>query len=170
MHRAALHTSLATAVMLFATFAGAQERRRAPGPGEMPTPQPGDDAGSRARYPFSGVWRGSLTMTGDVPDAGKPTEIGMMFQITDTVARVYSGATLFPGNATSKHLKSTSTASGLQWEEKNSGPGFFVYTARLASPDSIVGTVTLRDGNMPGAPKGTFVLVRRKPGVRPAGG
>ena len=57
----------------------------------------------------------------------------------------------------------------MQWKQQNSGGGFWVYTGRLVTPDSVAGTVVLTDwpqlpaGQKP--PAGTFALARRAPGL-----
>ncbi|MEP7347406.1 MAG: hypothetical protein ABI877_19195 [Gemmatimonadaceae bacterium] len=157
---------VATLITITPDIARAQVRRRAPAPGDGNRIS---NAGGPAtpRFPYAGSWQGLLTMQGVAPGAGRPEPIAMTFDIADSSKHVYSGATVFIAGASdagrSPHLKSVTTAHALRWEEKNSGPGFFVYTAQLVTQDSIVGTVKLRDGVLPGPPTGTFVLVRRSP-------
>ena len=57
----------------------------------------------------------------------------------------------------------------MHWKQQNSGGGFWVYTGRFVTKDSIEGTAVLRDwpqlpaGQKP--PAGTFALARRAPGA-----
>ena len=57
----------------------------------------------------------------------------------------------------------------MQWKQSNSGGGFWHYTGRFVTQDSVVGTAELRDWpQLPAgekAPKGTFSIVRRAPGA-----
>jgi hypothetical protein len=64
----------------------------------------------------------------------------------------------------SQHVNSKLAGKMLRWEEQG-GAGMLVYSAQLVTPDSISGTVTLRDAkpNDPNAAQGTFTLVRLKP-------
>ncbi len=92
------------------------------------------------------------------------------FDVADSARNAYAGATLLPDGGRARHLSDVVTDGGLQWRQRNSGGGDWVYSARLVSRDSIEGTVVLRDwpqlpaGERP--PSGTFVLVRRHAGSR----
>ena len=141
-------------LLVSVNVAGAQGMRRQ-GPdgqsGPPPTGIPRD-----ARFPYAGVWTGTRTMpvgTG---------EIGFRFTVSDGK---YSGQTLHPDGSTAPQEKLTLTAAGLTWESPNSGGGTWVYNVRLASPDSMVGTLVLRDApaNFTTVPKGTMVMTRQAP-------
>jgi hypothetical protein len=145
---------MAIALVLVASSLGAQGMRRQ-GPegqgGAAPVGIPRD-----ARFPYAGVWTGSRTMpvgTG---------EIGFRFTVSDGK---YSGTTLHPDGSTAPQDKLALTAAGLTWESPNSGGGTWVYNVRLAGPDSMVGTLVLRDApaNFTTVPKGTMVLTRQAP-------
>jgi len=90
-------------------------------------------------------------------------DIGLRFTVAD---EKYSGLTLHPGGGTAPQNKLTLTAAGLTWEQPNSGGGTWVFNVRLAGPDSMVGTLMLRDApaNFERAPKGTMVLTRQPVG------
>ena len=109
-----------------------------------------------AHHPYAGMWTGVRTMP-----VG-PGEIRLQFNVTDGT---YSGALLFPNGGRAPHKNLTQTADGLTWESPNSGGGTWVYRVRLAAPDSMVGTLVLRDPppNLQPAPKGTLVLRRVAP-------
>ena len=87
-------------------------------------------------------------------------DISFRFTVTDGA---YSGLTLHPGGAASPQNKLAMTAAGLTWEQPNSGGGTWVFNVRLAGPDSMVGTLVLRDApaNFNSAPKGRMVLTRQ---------
>ena len=137
-----------------ATSAGAQiARTRSPEGGVTP----GANGVPRdPRFPYVGDWRGTRTMpqhTGAV---------GFRFAITDGK---YSGASIYPDGGTVPHRNLVATAAGLSWEQPNSGGGTWVYTVRLAGPDSMVGGMVLRDppANLMPAPTATMVLTRQLP-------
>jgi hypothetical protein len=143
-----------TAALLFvtATTAGAQEmRRRSPDGKGAPAAAgvPRD-----ARFPYAGVWAGTRTMPIGSDDIG--------FRFT-AANGAYSGLTLHPDGGTSPQNKLTLTAAGLTWEQPNNGGGTWVFNVRLAGPDSMVGTLMLRDApsNFKTLPKGTMVLTRQ---------
>ena len=77
----------------------------------------------------------------------------------------YSGVMLHPGGGRAPDKNLAQTADGLTWESPNSGGGMWVYHVRLAAPDSLVGTIVLRDPppTLQPAPKGTLVLTRAAP-------
>jgi len=138
-------------VVAATTTAGAQEmRRRSADPAGAPTSGVPRDA----RFPYAGVWAGVRTMPMGSDD------ISFRFTVTDGA---YSGLTLHPGGAASPQDKLTMTAAGLTWEQPNSGGGTWVFNVRLAGPDSMVGTLVLRDApaNFNSAPKGRMVLTRQ---------
>jgi hypothetical protein len=107
-----------------------------------------------AQLPYAGLWAGVRTM-----------EIGsddIRFQYTVTDGK-YSGVMLHPGGGRAVQKNLTQTADGLTWESPNNGGGTWVYRVRLAGPDSMVGTLVLRDApaNLRPAPQGTLVLQRQ---------
>jgi hypothetical protein len=77
----------------------------------------------------------------------------------------YFGVTLNPCGGRSPQNNLAQTADGLTWESPNSGGGTWVFNVHLASPDSMVGTLVLRDAppNLQPAPSGTMVLTRQAP-------
>jgi hypothetical protein len=153
---------LLVAVLLLAASqtASAQERRRSPG-GEGGAGLPYIEG--IATFPLSGSWAGTMERTGvgSFPIRWNlEAEDGMYKRL----ARLNAGQP-----APQVFWKATSKT--IRWEEE-SGAGVLVYSAQLAGPDSIAGTVTLRDGK-PSDPKtaqGTFALTRIKsPARRPNG-
>ena len=111
------------------------------------------------QFPYAGLWRGIRTMplgTG---------EIAFRFSVTDGA---YTGATIHSDGGMVPHHELTATAAGLTWDQPNSGGGIWVYRVRLVAPDSMVGTLVLRDPppNLTPAPSGMLVLVRQPVGRR----
>jgi hypothetical protein len=152
------------AVIAFAPGVAGAQLRRVPGPppGDAPgTPPPA----SLPRFPFVGSWAGSMTLT-EGPRADHPVPLTIAWNVADTATRAYSGATIHPDDARVSHLETVVRGGEMRWKQPNSGGGFWVYSARLVSPDSIAGTVILRDWPQlsPGAPapRGTFALARRR--------
>ena len=146
--------TLATLFTLFASStSAAQIARRSrgndAGPASTNNGTPRDP-----RFPYAGVWRGTRTMP-----LGSD-QIGFRFTVTDDK---YVGATLHPGGGTAPQNALTATAGGLTWEQPNSGGGTWVFRVRLAGPDSMVGTLVLREPppNLTPAPAGTMVLLRQ---------
>jgi len=88
-------------------------------------------------------------------------EIAFRFSVVDGA---YRGATVHTDGGSVPHRQLTATAGGLLWEQPNSGGGTWVYTVRLVGPDSMIGTLVLRDPppNLTPAPTGTLVLVRQQ--------
>ena len=107
-------------------------------------------------HPYAGMWAGAETMP-----VGRD-EVRLQFTVADGR---YSGAMLFPGGGRAPDRNLAQTADGLTWESPNSGGGTWVYHVRLAAPDSMVGTLVLRDAppNLQPAPQGTLVLTRVAP-------
>ena len=89
---------------------------------------------------------------------------GIRFDFT-VVNDEYAGATIHPGGGRAPHQKLVASATGLTWEQPNSGGGTWVFKMRLAGPDSLVGTIVLRDPppNLTPAPEGTIALTRDMP-------
>lgn len=69
-------------------------------------------------------------------------EIAFRFSVVDGE---YSGATVHADGGSVPHSHLTATAAGLVWEQPNSGGGTWVYTVRLVSADSMIGSLVLRD-------------------------
>jgi hypothetical protein len=119
-------------------------------------------AGAIARdpqFPYAGLWQGTRTMPLGSGD------IAFRFSVTDGA---YTGVTVHADGGTVPHRQLTATAAGLVWEQPNSGGGTWVYHVRLAGPDSMIGTLVLRDPppNLTPAPAGTMVLVRQSASTR----
>ena len=153
---------LLVVVLLLATAqaVSAQERRRSGGAEGGPA-LPFIEG--TARFPLSGSWAGIMARTGvgSFPIRWNlEAEDGMYKRL----ARLNAGQP-------APEVFWKATAKTIRWEEE-SGLGVLVYSAQLVSPDSIAGTVTLRDGK-PGDPataQGTFALARIKsPARRPNG-
>jgi hypothetical protein len=87
-------------------------------------------------------------------------EIRFRFTVADGK---YSGLTLHPGGNASPQNNLAATPGGLTWEQANSGGGTWVFRVRLAGPDSMVGTLVLRDApaNFNPVPQGTMVFTRQ---------
>jgi hypothetical protein len=147
-------TTLGVALLVFiAPHASAQiARTRSPAGDVQPV------AGAIPRdpqFPYAGLWRGTRTMP-----LGQG-EIAFRFSVVDGA---YTGATVHADGGSVPHRQLTATAGGLAWEQPNSGGGTWVYNVRLVGPDSIIGTLVLRDPppNLTPAPTGTMVLVRQQ--------
>jgi hypothetical protein len=93
----------------------------------------------------------------------------MVFDVTDSTKSTYSGLTVLPDGGRAPHVETTVSRGEMQWKQPNSGGGFWLYTGRFVTQDSIAGTATLRDwpqlpaGQKP--PRGTFGIGRRAPGA-----
>ena len=145
---------VATALMLTsATHAHAQQRRSSGG-GEPPPAGP--SIPRDAKFPYAGEWQGVRSMP---MGAG-----GFALRVT-VIDGKYTGAMIMPdgGAIPGRNLKAT--AAGLTWESPNSGGGTWAYAVRLVSPDSIAGTLELRDAppEFNPVPKGTLALSRKAP-------
>jgi hypothetical protein len=88
-------------------------------------------------------------------------EIQLRFSVDDGK---YAGFLILPyGRAVSgNNLVANST--GITWESPNSGGGTWVYHVRLVGPDSLAGTLVLRDAppNFNPVPQGTLTLKRQR--------
>jgi hypothetical protein len=148
-------TVLSTALVVgMAPTTSAQiARTRIPGNGE--TVPPTGAIPRDPQFPYAGLWQGTRTMPLGAGD------VVFRFSVVDGS---YNGATLHPDGGAVRHGQLAATAGGLTWEQPNSGGGTWVYRVRLVSPDSIVGTLILRDPppNLTPAPSGTLVLVRTR--------
>jgi len=80
----------------------------------------------------------------------------------------YTTFMILPSGRAVANEKSAVTKEGLSWESPNSGGGTWVYRVRLVTPDSMSGTIVLRDApaNLTPAPRGTLSLTRRDAGTR----
>jgi hypothetical protein len=105
------------------------------------------------KFPYAGLWRGVRTMPLGSDD------IALRFTVIDGK---YAGVMLHPGGHTSPENNIAVTAAGLTFDHPNSGGGTWVYHLRLVGPDSIAGSLVLRDPppNLTPAPKGTMTLTR----------
>ena len=154
MRRPPLNALMIGALVLFtALSAGAQlPRTRTPGGPDGGPPTGGTPRD--ARYPYAGQWSGTRVMP-----IGSD-QITFKFTVTDGQ---YSGLTLHPDGGSSPQNNLAAGAGGLTWEQPNSGGGTWVFNVRLAGPDSMVGTLFLRDApaNLTPAPHGTMALTRQ---------
>ena len=164
MKRASIHGQLIATLLLAAEIAGAQiasaqiARTRTP---YRDAPSPVSGVPLDTRHPYAGLWRGTRHM----PFGSD--EIALRFTVT---GRAYDGATVHPAGGFEVHRKLTASASGLSWEQPNSGGGTWVYHVRLVSPDSMEGTLVLRDApsQFTTIPRGTLALTREsRPGAAP---
>jgi hypothetical protein len=145
--------SISLLLLLAATsVAHAQERRRAPGTDGGAQTGPGIPRD--LKMPYAGLWAGTRTM----PMGEDP--ISTRITVNDGT---YAGVMILPNGATPPWQRLTATSSGLTWESPNIGGGTWVYSVHLASPDSMVGTLILRDAppRFNPVPKGTIVLKRQ---------
>jgi hypothetical protein len=147
---------VAAALLITLTAAaGAQERRRSPNPDGAP-PSAQGAIPRNPKMPYAGLWSGTRNMPMG------PGPFATRFSAADGK---YQGVMIFPDGNTAPWAKVTSSSSGLTMESPNSGGGTWVYSVRLAGPDSMVGTLILRDApavlNPP--PRGTLVLKRQRP-------
>lgn len=165
---ATLAAAAALAVAIAPERVSAQIRRSA-GPDGGPPAGPGIPRGMprSAQYPYAGVWNGTFQLTSGPID--RPIPIVLVFSVADSAKRTYTGVTIHPDGGRAPHAETSLTKGDIQWKQQNSGGGFWVYSGRFVTPDSLAGTVALRDwpqlpaGEKP--PAGTFALTRRPPGA-----
>jgi hypothetical protein len=134
---------------LCATQAEAQLRRQGSGPPAEARPViPADP-----RHPYVGTWIGTMNIV-------EPMPLMFEFQISDGK---YDGGTVWPGGGKAPHRNVRVVNDQLLWEMPNNGGGTWHYVAKRVSADSIVGTVVLKDYELPPdlPGKGSFVVVRR---------
>ena len=171
MNRRTLVTDVAIAtafaVLLFAPDTARAQMRRAAPDGALPEGVP-KGIPRIARHPYAGVWQGLFRVP--APDGSEnPMPVIMLFDIADSVKSTYSGATVLPNGQRAPHLETTVSNGEMKWKQPNNGGGFWLYTGRFVTADSVAGTAVLRDwpqlpaGEKP--PAGTFALARRVPGA-----
>jgi hypothetical protein len=151
-----VHTMLGVALLvsgLSSSDAQSQERRRSAG-GEASTGAAGIPR--NARFPYAGLWEGVFTL----PEGSD--KIGFEFTLVDST---YRGRTIHPGGGGPTHGNLSAGADGLRWEQPNSGGGTWAYHVRLVAPDSIAGTLELKNApaEFTTAPKGTIAMRRVAP-------
>ena len=157
-------------LMVHPATAHAQVRRSASADGAPPASS-GVPRGTprNARLPFAGVWDGMFRVPAPDGSESRPMPVVMVFDVADSTKSTYSGSTILPNGARAPHLETTVARDEMHWKQQNSGGGFWVYTSRFVTKDSIEGTAVLRDwpqlpaGQKP--PAGTFTLARRAPGA-----
>jgi hypothetical protein len=169
MRRTTLVTNVAIAILMLTPVAArAQIRRSASPDGAAPAGAAPKGTPRNARHPYAGVWQGLFRIP--APDGSEsPMPVVMVFDVVDSAKNTYSGATILPNGARAPHLETTVTKGEMHWKQQNSGGGFWLYTGRLVTQDSVAGSAVLRDwpqlpaGQKP--PAGTFAIVRRAPGA-----
>ena len=136
--------------------------RSAEGTAGVPPVERGDQL-RLPRRPFVGGWEGWSQLA-----SGQGAEQRMPLRILVDSAQSgsgYASSTVHPGGKRSANPQTVERDGMLYWRSPNSGGGWWEYSARLVTPDSIAGTVRLRDWPQLAAgqtaPSGTFVLVRR---------
>ena len=143
-----------------------QMRRSSDGNGGPPPEAPKGFA-RNARFPFAGVWDGTMSL---VNGAGDERDVPRTFilAIADSAKNQYGGGMLLPNGARAPYAETTLANGEIKWKMPNSGGGFWVYSAKLVGRDSLAGTVALVDWpQLPAgekAPSGTLGLVRRAVG------
>lgn len=161
MRRSQLNVLLMIAPVLLAhpTLGAQLPRTRSPGTADAAPAESGIPRDPR--FPYAGLWSGTRTMPVGSDD------IQFKFSVNDGK---YSGAIILPNGALTPDNNLVATAAGLTWEQRNSGGGTWVYNVRLVGPDSMVGSLVLRDAppQFTPIPKGTLVLTRQGPLTRRA--
>ena len=159
MNRISAKHLLAAATVIASAQTSSAQIARTRIPNGEPSPSAATAIPRDPRFPYAGLWRGTRVMPVGRDD--------LVLQFTHTDG-TYSGAMIFPngGRAPAKSL--SATGSGLTWESPNSGGGTWVYHIRLVSPDTIEGTLFLRDAppQFNPVPKGTLSLARQKPDAK----
>lgn len=171
MYRTSLVGSAVVLVVALVTpsahVSAQQLRRSAAGDGSGPPPGAVHGIPRNARLPFAGVWDGTFALS-DAERGDHQISIVLLLEVADSAKAVYDGSTILPNGARAPHLATTVRNGEMRWKQQNSGGGFWVYTAKFVSRDSIAGTVILEDwpqlpaGEKP--PAGTIALVRRPAG------
>ena len=160
--------AIAFAVLLLAPDVARAQMRRSASPDGAPPAGMSKGTPRSARHPYAGVWSGLFRIP--APDGSEnPMPVVMVFDVADSAKSTYTGSTIMPDGGRVPHTETTVSRGEMQWKQQNSGGGFWAYTGRFVTPDSIAGTGTLRDwpqlpaGQKP--PSGTFGVVRRSPGA-----
>ncbi len=155
MNRFVRHILIAAAfAATLATPGRAQLPRQSAAGGNGSSPERGRPRDSR--FPYAGVWHGMRTMP-----VGQD-EIQLHFSVDDGK---YAGFLILPDGRPVPGNNLVANSGGITWELPNSGGGTWVYHVRLAGPDSLAGTLVLRDAppNFNPAPRGTLILKRQPP-------
>lgn len=158
MKRFHIHSLVAATLFVIAAQAAAAQLSRTRSPVGLDAPPPANGVPRDPHFPYAGLWSGTRTMP-----MGSD-QIRCRFSVTDTK---YSGEMIHPGGGIAPHNHLAASAAGLTWDLPNSGGGTWMYNVRLAGPDSMVGTLVLRDpppGLTP-APTRTLVLTRQPAGA-----
>ncbi len=143
----------AALVTLGTSAVHAQLPRRSASAGDGPVAPRG--GATHPRFPYAGLWAGTRTMP-----AGSDQ---VSFRFAVSAGKHYAGVTIHPDGSQAPQSNLAASARGLTWEQPNSGGGTWVYAVRLVSPDTMEGTLVLRDvpANFPNTPRGTLVLTRQ---------
>jgi hypothetical protein len=143
------------------------QMRRSPDANGGPPPEAPKGSPRNARFPFAGVWDGTMSLANSAGDERNVPRT-FIFAIADSAKNQYGGAMLLPNGARAPYAETTLTNGEIKWKMPNSGGGFWVYTAKLVGRDSVAGTVALVDWpQLPAgekAPAGTLGLARRPVG------
>jgi hypothetical protein len=169
MRATSIAMALTLTMIVTPSRARGQVRRSAAPDGALP-PAAGAPRGipRSGRHPYAGVWQGSFLLSRPGGDKAE-IPVVMVFEIADSTKDAYAGFTVLPNGARAPHLETAVAKGEMQWKQQNSGGGFWVYTGRFVTQDSVVGTVILRDwpqlpaGEKP--PTGSFAVARRPPGA-----
>ena len=143
------------------------QMRRSPDGNGGPPPEAPKGSPRNARFPFAGVWDGTMTL---VNDAAGEREVPrtFIFAIADSAKNQYGGAMLLPDGRRAPYAETSVTNGEIKWKMPNSGGGFWVYSAKLVGRDSLAGMVALVDWpQLPAgekAPSGTLGFARRPVG------
>ena len=155
MHRSVLHILVAAGFSAtLATTARAQLPRQSAAGSNRASPERGSPRDPR--FPYAGIWRGITAMP-----VGQD-EIQLRFSIEDGK---YAGFLILPNGRAVPGNNLVANSGGITWELPNSGGGTWLYHVRLAGPDSLAGTLVLKNAppNFNPVPQGTLVLKRQPP-------
>ena len=159
--------ALITIVVAISPLALHGQQRRSPDANGGPPPEAPKGTPRNARFPFAGVWEGTMSLVGG---AGGERDVPrtFVFVVADSAKGQYDGVMVLPNNARAPYAETTFANGEVKWKMPNSGGGFWVYTAKLVGRDSVAGTVALVDWpQLPAgekAPSGTLGLVRKPVG------
>jgi hypothetical protein len=158
---------LAAALTVISSTPVQAQVRRSAGPEGAPPSAP-HGIPRNPRLPFAGVWDGTFTID-NPPDGRRAIPVVMVFVVVDSAKAQYDGATILPNGGRAPHLATAVAKGQISWKQTNSGGGFWMYTGKMVTNDSIAGTAALEDwpqlpvGEKP--PTGSIALVRRAPGT-----